>query len=173
MAGPYARPISHIAASLGIPSSLIALRHRATHEDLPPLSLLHTAIHQSIAYIHHYSFLPMLSSSSSTITTPPSYPSSTYPPTGEINKHHIQSSRCEGLMKGWKKVMKSRLREREVGEENDSGREIRRLKKEIFEEGVEEVIVVLLGEGGLVPIAKKWVRLLLNLSCRTKSVDES
>jgi ribosomal biogenesis protein LAS1 len=136
--GPYARPISHIAASLGIPPSLISLRHRATHEDLPPLPLLRTAIHQAINYIHHYSFLPMLSSSSALSSTP-------------------RSGRAEELIKRWKGIMKFRLSERVVGEENDSGRELRGLRKALAEEDALDIVEALCGADGVVPVGRKWV----------------
>ena len=38
--GTYARPISSIAAQIGLPAWLVELRHAATHEDLPSLELL-------------------------------------------------------------------------------------------------------------------------------------
>lgn len=44
--GVYARPISSIAAQIGLPSWLVELRHAATHEDLPSLNLLREAASQ-------------------------------------------------------------------------------------------------------------------------------
>ena len=44
--GVYARPISSIAAQIGLPSWLVELRHAATHEDLPSLRLLREAATQ-------------------------------------------------------------------------------------------------------------------------------
>lgn len=136
--GPYARPISHIAASLQIPQSLIALRHRATHEDLPPLPLLQQAVQTCISYIREYSFLPMLASASSTDTY-------RLGPNKDI----------EGLVKRWKKVMKDRVKDLEVGE----GREMEGLKKafERFAGDGEGIVEVLCCEGGIVPVARRSV----------------
>ena len=56
--GAYARPISSIAAQIGLPSWLVELRHAATHEDLPSLHLLREAATQveyfgrSIFYVY-------------------------------------------------------------------------------------------------------------------------
>lgn len=44
--GVYARPISSIAAQIGLPSWLVEVRHAATHEDLPSLDLLREAATQ-------------------------------------------------------------------------------------------------------------------------------
>lgn len=44
--GIYARPISSIAAQIGLPSWLVEVRHAATHEDLPSLDLLREAATQ-------------------------------------------------------------------------------------------------------------------------------
>lgn len=44
--GIYARPISSIAAQIGLPSWLVEVRHAATHEDLPSLELLREAAAQ-------------------------------------------------------------------------------------------------------------------------------
>lgn len=44
--GTYARSIASIAKQLGLPSWLVELRHAATHEELPSLSLLREAARQ-------------------------------------------------------------------------------------------------------------------------------
>lgn len=44
--GTYARSIASIANQLGLPSWLVELRHAATHEELPSLSLLREAARQ-------------------------------------------------------------------------------------------------------------------------------
>ncbi|WVR05837.1 hypothetical protein IAU60_002863 [Kwoniella sp. DSM 27419] len=141
--GLYARPISHLAASLALPPSLIALRHRATHEDLPPLPLLHSALGQCISYLHHYSFLPLLASGSSA------------PPPGYLERLEASKRRVEGLIKRWKRVMKLRLREKEVREEDATAKEMRQVRKELQSHDARALVAVLVAEGGLVPIAPK------------------
>ncbi|CAD6563923.1 MAG: rRNA-processing protein las1 [Tremellales sp. Tagirdzhanova-0007] len=160
--GPYARPISHLAATLGIPPSLIALRHRATHEDLPPLPLLRQAVHGAIEYIHRHSFLPLLA------TTPDP-------------QRRAGAGRNEDLVRRWKSAMKARVRNKVVGDENLNGRELRGLKTEFEAEELENIVDALCGVGGLVPVARKkrqsptsttpssislqiWTPLLLNLA---------
>ena len=133
LTGPYARPISHIAASLKIPQSLISLRHRATHEDLPPLPLLKQAVHSAIDYINHYSFLPSLASSSS--------------------EPLPRSIRAENLVGRWKKLMKARSRG-EVGAA-DSEREEKTLIREFEGEDMVEIAEALAAVGGLIPLAKR------------------
>ena len=44
--GTYARSIASIAKQLGLPLWLVELRHAATHEELPSLSLLREAARQ-------------------------------------------------------------------------------------------------------------------------------
>jgi ribosomal biogenesis protein LAS1 len=131
--GPYARPISHIAASLKIPQSLISLRHRATHEDLPPLPLLKQAVHSAIEYINHYSFLPSLASSSS--------------------EPIPRSLRAENLVGRWKKLIKARSRG-EVGA-SESEREEKTLIREFEGEDIVEIAEALSAVGGLIPLAKR------------------
>lgn len=41
--GAFARPIVSIAAQIGLPAWFVELRHQATHEDLPSLSVLRDA----------------------------------------------------------------------------------------------------------------------------------
>lgn len=45
--GIYARPISSIAAQIGLPTWLVDIRHAATHEDLPSLEVLREAANQA------------------------------------------------------------------------------------------------------------------------------
>lgn len=133
IAGPYARPISHIAATLNISPSLIALRHRATHEDLPPLPLLKQALHSAIEYINQYSFLPSLASSSS--------------------EPLPRSFRAQTLVERWKKVIKGKLKA-ELSEV-EFEREAKRIKRELDEEDIGEVVEALASVGGLIPLAGK------------------
>ncbi|WOO77556.1 Protein LAS1 [Vanrija pseudolonga] len=135
--GPYARPISHLAASLGLPPSLVALRHRATHEDLPPLPLLRRAMEQAVDYLHRNSFLPLLSSSASS-----------------SGGRWDRRARAEGLVSRWKKVVKARVRAREVGMANESGQALGRLKREVEGADVEELVEAVV-RVGLVPVARK------------------
>jgi ribosomal biogenesis protein LAS1 len=71
--------------------------------------------------------------------------------TGETSR----SGRAEDLVKRWKGVIKLRLKEKIAGEENDSGREIRSLRKLLAEEDPSEVAEALCGLEGLVPVGRK------------------
>lgn len=143
--GPYARPISHLAATLGLPPSLIALRHRATHEDLPPLPLLHQAVTQCIIYLHQNSFIPLISSS---------YGS---PPPAVLERQQAAAKRVDGLLKKWKKIAKNRLRDKEVREEDESAIEMKKVRKELEGEvaGASGIVRGLVEVGSLVPLAKR------------------
>ncbi|WVQ97262.1 hypothetical protein IAU59_004373 [Kwoniella sp. CBS 9459] len=152
--GPYARPISHLAATLALPPALISLRHRATHEDLPPPSLLHSALGQCISYLHHYSFLPLLSSSSSSANADGGGGAGRLPP-GMAERLEASKKRVESLVKRWKRVQKVRLREKEVREEDETALEVRRIKKALEVEDGRVIVDVLVSQGGLVPIADK------------------
>lgn len=139
LSGPYARPISHLAASLHIPPSLVALRHRATHEDIPPLPLLQKAVHSCIDYLHHYSFLPVLASSSSGFA-------------GMQSSQALKRGRAAELIGRWKRVAKARLRE---GTGAAESKEEKRVKKDIEGEDVRDVVDAMLFVGGLIPLATK------------------
>jgi ribosomal biogenesis protein LAS1 len=132
--GSHARPISHLAATLRLPPSLVALRHRATHEDLPPLALLRRALEQSVDYLHRNSFLPLLAS------------------TSEIGWD--RRNRTEALVHRWKKVVKSRVRARDVTKESESGKAVRALLRELEGEDVEDVLEAVV-RVGLVPVGRK------------------
>ncbi|KAJ3513123.1 hypothetical protein NLJ89_g3127 [Agrocybe chaxingu] len=67
--GTYARSISAIAQQLGLPNWLVELRHAATHEDLPSLSLLQEAARQSMSWLLHNYYLPTLNPVSTRPTT--------------------------------------------------------------------------------------------------------
>ena len=51
--------------------------------------------------------------------------------------------------------MKLRTGQKIVGEENDSGKEVRRIKRDLEMIEVEDLVVVLCGTQGLVPVARK------------------
>ncbi|KAK1925784.1 Las1-like-domain-containing protein [Papiliotrema laurentii] len=138
--GAYARPISHLAATIGIPPILIAIRHRATHDDLPPLPLLLSSVNMAVDYLHHYAFLPLLASSSDMAANGIVGPS---------------TRRSEGLIRRWKKAMKTRVRDKVAGEENETGREIRKVKRDIEVVDPEDVIAALCTVDGLIPLARR------------------
>ncbi|KAJ9101704.1 hypothetical protein QFC21_003042 [Naganishia friedmannii] len=56
----YAKPISLLARQLRIPSSLVAIRHAATHEDLPTYEALRTALEQATEWIRVEVMLPLV-----------------------------------------------------------------------------------------------------------------
>jgi ribosomal biogenesis protein LAS1 len=58
-------------------------------------------------------------------------------------------------VKRWKGVMKVRLKERLVGEENETGKEIRSLRRALEEEDAGDVIEALCNLEGLVPVGRK------------------
>ncbi|KAH6916792.1 Las1-like-domain-containing protein [Coprinopsis sp. MPI-PUGE-AT-0042] len=71
--GAFARSIASIAKQLGLPSWLVELRHAATHEELPSLSLLlREAARQAMAWLLQNYFLPTINplSSSPSLAAP-------------------------------------------------------------------------------------------------------
>ncbi|CAE7069601.1 unnamed protein product [Rhizoctonia solani] len=64
--GVFARPIYSLAAQIGLPSWIVELRHRSTHEDLPSIEVLREATHQSMQWLLNRYFLPTLSPSNAT-----------------------------------------------------------------------------------------------------------
>jgi ribosomal biogenesis protein LAS1 len=132
--GGFARPISHLAAELNLPPGLVALRHRATHEDLPPLAHLYRALQDSLAYLHTYSFVPLLNHGA--------------------EEGWGRRARSEALVGRWKKVMKERVRTRDVTVESESGRAVKRLRREFEGEDLEDAVEAIV-RTGLVPVARK------------------
>lgn len=128
--GLHARPISHLAASIHLPPGLVALRHRATHEDLPPLPVLRRAVEQAMAYLHDQSMLPLLEAAPAA------------------------ASRAESLVADWKRVVKARVRERDVSTESKSGVAMRKLLREMESVDVDEVLDSVV-RFGLVPVARR------------------
>lgn len=47
----YAQPITRLAEQIGLPRTLVDLRHSGTHDELPSLGLLHLAVDQSIDWL--------------------------------------------------------------------------------------------------------------------------
>lgn len=70
--GTYARSIASIAKQLGLPPWLVELRHAATHEELPSLSLLREAARQSLSWLLHNYFLPTINPQSESSSIAPS-----------------------------------------------------------------------------------------------------
>ncbi|PLW09368.1 hypothetical protein PCANC_27332 [Puccinia coronata f. sp. avenae] len=58
--GLYARSISQIASQLGLPLSLVQLRHRATHEHLPSLTILLESANLALDWLYAHYWLPRL-----------------------------------------------------------------------------------------------------------------
>lgn len=58
--GMYARSIAQIAAELGLPLTLVQLRHRATHEDLPSLTVLLESANLALDWLYTHYWLPRL-----------------------------------------------------------------------------------------------------------------
>jgi ribosomal biogenesis protein LAS1 len=132
--GLHARPISHLAATLGLPPHLVSLRHRATHEDLPPLPLLRRALESALDYLHRNSLLPLLASTSAA--------------------GWDRRARAGALVARWKKVVKARVRARDVTKESASGRAVKALLREFEGEDAEDVVEAVV-RTGLVPVGRK------------------
>lgn len=61
--GLYARPLALLARDLGLPGWLVELRHAATHDDLPSLSLLLEGAREALTYLDKAYWLPTLNPS--------------------------------------------------------------------------------------------------------------
>lgn len=118
-----------------IPPALISLRHRATHEDLPPLPLLRTSVIQCIAYLHTYSFLPLLAESSTHTT--------------------VINDRAARLTGRYKRVSKDKARDRDVDDAGHRAKELRRIKRGLEVEDTQDVVEALCSTDGIVPVARK------------------
>ncbi|KAL8279387.1 hypothetical protein RQP46_008199 [Phenoliferia psychrophenolica] len=64
----FARSMASLAAQLGLPLWFVELRHAATHEDLPGLSVLRDASRQALDWLYSHYWLPTVSPN--TIETP-------------------------------------------------------------------------------------------------------
>jgi ribosomal biogenesis protein LAS1 len=96
----------------------------------------------AIDYLHHYAFLPLLASTSDTNIASAVLPS---------------RIKAEDVVKRWKKAMKLRVRDKLVGEENETGREMKKIKRELEAIDPEDLAAALVSTEGLIPLARKWV----------------
>ncbi|GAA5932670.1 hypothetical protein JCM3775_002206 [Rhodotorula graminis] len=164
----FARSIASLAAQLGLPLWFVELRHQATHEDLPRLSVLRDAARQALDWLYANYWLPALSSLSSSSTLsplaslPPLSLSTLRPHLLTTYKALLKSSTRDASLAG-------RLRadihkcyrdiERWVAENSlgggPRGREGAVSAEKARERALEGVAEVLWSEGGLVPLAKK------------------
>lgn len=87
--------------------------------------------------MQHHSFLPLLASSSAAAGA------------GWNNR-----ARVEALVGRWKKIVKTRVRARDVTNESESGQALRRLKRDIEAENVEDLVEAVV-RVGLVPVSHK------------------
>lgn len=94
----------------------------------------------AIDYLHHYAFLPLLASSSDAAVS------------GAVLAGRVKA---ENLVKRWKRAMKIRIRDKLVGDENETGRELRKVKRELETVDPEDVISLLVGVEGLIPLARR------------------
>lgn len=58
--GPFARSIAGIATQIGLPLWFVELRHAATHEDLPSLSVLRDAARKAMDWLYERYWLPQV-----------------------------------------------------------------------------------------------------------------
>ncbi len=168
--GPYAKPIALLSRQLGIPSELVQMRHQATHEDLPSLSILRDGLWKCIGYLRD------------AVMTPLVYPSSSSSTNGYIDENAQQSQAKQDLhnqlsllFSNYKKLMKIYFRERtsRASTSNNSAwegaRELRGVLRDIetclqdssiLEDEVKREIVVdiLMAPGFLISSAgkKRW-----------------
>jgi ribosomal biogenesis protein LAS1 len=103
---------------------------------LPPLPLLQQSVLQAIHYLHTYSFLPLLASTSA-------------------QPVFDGRDRAEKLVGRWKRLMKDRLREREVAEDTVRAKEMRRVRRGLEVEEVDDVVEALCSVEGMIPLARK------------------
>lgn len=99
----------------------------------------------AIDYLHHYAFLPLLASSSDT---------------GMEGAVHPGRVKADSIVKRWKRAMKIRIRDKLVGDENETGREIKKIKRELEVMDPEDVVSALITVEGLIPLARRCVDLL-------------
>lgn len=102
----------------------------------------------ALDYLHHYAFVPLLASASTSTSTAQELGNGYCPRGG-------RSTAAEGAVKRWKKVMKLRNKDKEVGEENASGRELKKLRRDFEEVDMEDVVDALCTTQGIVPLARK------------------
>jgi ribosomal biogenesis protein LAS1 len=161
--GPYARPISMIAQRLGIPIELVQLRHQATHEDLPSLSVLRAGLWTCIAYLRDNSFGPLIFASDPSIA----YGTST---SRDAQRQDL-SNTLSSLIKRYKRLMKAYFATRtskaasSTGSAWSGGADLRKVMREMEElwnvddedVGLSRDVLVdaLVRTGCLVPLARK------------------
>lgn len=109
----YARPIALLARQLGIPPSLVGLRHQATHEDLPSLSVLRLAVEQCIEYLRTEAFWPLIADLAVVDAASGKGPAATDSGVqvamadAKRRRRDKLTGKIDGLIKGYKKAIKA------------------------------------------------------------------
>ncbi|KAG8874223.1 rRNA-processing protein las1 [Serendipita sp. 405] len=67
----YARSIAMISSQIGLPLSLVELRHAATHEDLPSVEALREGAKLALSWIEQRYFTPALANNQQPLSTGP------------------------------------------------------------------------------------------------------
>ena len=62
--GARASSVKHLAQSVGLPPSLVELRHDCTHNRLPSLDRLRVAADQALLWLHEHYWLPQCAAQS-------------------------------------------------------------------------------------------------------------
>ncbi|GAA5863546.1 hypothetical protein JCM8547_007281 [Rhodosporidiobolus lusitaniae] len=156
----YARSIASLAASINLPLSFVELRHQATHEDLPSLSVLRGAARQALDWLYSHYWLPLISpsSQSSALSLPP-LPLETLRPLLAQYKSLLKTSLKDAslaprlkndLLKVYKDI------ERWIADNALGGKGGGVKEERARERALRGVVGALVDEeGGLVPVAKK------------------
>ncbi|ORY52195.1 Las1-like-domain-containing protein [Leucosporidium creatinivorum] len=142
----FARSMASLAAQLGLPLWFVELRHAATHEDLPGISVLRDAARQALDWLYAHYWLPSLSTSSSVpllpldslrphLTTYKSLAKISLRDASKTNKLKPELLKCYRGIEGWMLEAESLGRGRE--------------------RALEGLVEAFLEVGGMVPTAKK------------------
>lgn len=145
----FALPMHVLARNLNLPASFVEIRHAATHEALPSLSVLRTVAVRALDWLwtNYWSAVGVAATTDGTAAG------------GE----RVQLSRARLALKRWRQLRRDNpLKELKQGDASPESREAFAIIKECIaickdEEGKEALVDAFLEEKALIPAGKKYV----------------
>lgn len=143
-----------LARNLNLPASFVEIRHAATHEVLPSLSVLRAVAVRALDWLwtNYWSVVGVATPTDSV---------------GAANER-VQLLRARLALKRWRQLRRDNpLRELKPGDSSPEGREVFAIIKECVaickdEEGREALVDAFLEERALIPAGKKYVNTFLS-----------
>lgn len=154
----FALPMHTLARNLNLPASFVEIRHAATHEELPSLSVLRTVAVRALDWLwtNYWSVVGVATTTDGM--------------GAGAGNERVQLLQARLTLKRWRQLRRDNpLRELKQGDPAPEGREAFAIIKECVaickdEEGREALVDAFLEEKALIPAGKKYVNICFSAS---------